>query len=153
MKNPESNSVPANVLFRADMVGVAWRCLTVLMLLLGLLAAILMIQTQFFSAAGLSSGQITVLAISFAIAMAGGLFFSEYPRGDELALARMGLATFCRTGVPLVVILLIERYSNVELLEHGILIVVLLYGVGLFSSIILSLLPLRENSNVIHVEA
>ena len=153
MGNPHSNTMPANVLYRSDMIGVIWRSVVVCVLLVLTVAMVFAVRSQFFANAGLAGGQIILLAVSFAVAMAGGLLASEYPRGDELALARMGLATFCRTGIPLVVILLIERYSDVQLLEQGIAIVVLLYGVGLFSSIVLSLLPLRASSEVIHVEA
>jgi hypothetical protein len=78
-----------------------------------------------------------LIGISFVvwIAMMAGVVCSEYPRGDQLAMARLGLATFCRTGLPLLVVLIALNYAT--RLESVALYVGILYAVGLVSSLAL----------------
>lgn len=80
------------------------------------------------------------------ISMMLGVVFSEYPRGDQLAMARVGLATFCRTGFPLLVILMAVNYAT--RLNSVAIHVGILYAVGLSLSLALevSRLGLLENS-------
>jgi len=75
------------------------------------------------------------------IAMMLGVFFSEYPRGDHAAMARLGLATFCRTGFPLLVILVAVNYAT--RLNSVAACVGILYAVGLTSSLYLEVSRLR----------
>ena len=69
------------------------------------------------------------------LAMMVGLVCGEYPRGDQLAMARVGLATFCRTGFPLLVILVAVNYAT--RLNSVALYVGVLYAAGLVSSLAL----------------
>lgn len=66
-----------------------------------------------------------------------GVVFSEYPRGSEAALARVGLATFCRTGLPLLVVLVAVNYAT--RLNSVAACVGILYAVGLSLSLALEL--------------
>ena len=66
-----------------------------------------------------------------------GVVFSEYPRGSAAALARVGLATFCRTGLPLLVVLVAVNYAT--RLNAVAVYVGILYAVGLTSSLALEL--------------
>ena len=78
-----------------------------------------------------------------------GVIFSEYPRGDQLALARVGLATFCRTGFPLLVILVAVNYAT--RLNSVAIYVGILYAVGLSLSLALEVsrlgLPLNKSTS------
>ena len=73
------------------------------------------------------------------VPMTAGLVLSEYPRGADFAAFRLGLATFCRTGLPLVVVLLVARYSVAAFTGEAMAFLVAFYAVGLTSSIGLSL--------------
>ena len=71
--------------------------------------------------------------------MVVGLVLSEYPRGVDFAVFRLGFATFCRTGLPLVVVLLVARYSVAAFGGETMAFLVVFYAVGLTASIGLSL--------------
>ncbi len=76
------------------------------------------------------------LIISFA--MVQGLVLSEYPRGNDHAFLRLGLATFCRTGLSLMAVIAIAKYSGAASKKEAIFFVAVLYAVGHFGSMILS---------------
>ncbi len=73
------------------------------------------------------------------------LIVSEYPRGEEFLLLRLAGATFCRTGMPLLVILLL-RYSKPQLVDQMVFTIVSVYAAGLVTSILLSVLKLGNPS-------
>ena len=73
-----------------------------------------------------------------------GLIASEFPRGDDYLLMRMGGATFCRTGMPLLVILLFV-YSIPELVDHVVFMIVFVYAAGFITSVLLSLFRLGKS--------
>lgn len=75
------------------------------------------------------------IAAAVWIAMVAGVVCSEYPRGDQLAMARLGLATFCRTGLPLLVVLVAVNYAT--RLNSIALYVGVLYAFGLAVSLLL----------------
>jgi len=35
--------------------------------------------------------------------------FSEFPRGSDWIMFRLGIATFCRTGLPLLIVILVDN--------------------------------------------
>lgn len=72
------------------------------------------------------------------VSMCVGLLLSEYPSGNEFAAMRLGFATFCRTGLPLLVVALVMRYSNSTFAGRAIGFLVAFYAVGLITSIGLS---------------
>ena len=74
------------------------------------------------------------------------LFMSEFPRGDEFIFLRIGGATFCRTGMPLLVILLLS-YSRPELLDQMVFLIGSVYAAGLIASILLSVFRLGNPSS------
>lgn len=81
-------------------------------------------------------------AVTFAMLL--GLVFSEIPGGDEYTFTRLGIATFCRTGLPLLVVMAVWKYSMCSLKLQPIFLVVVFYAVGHFGGMILSTLPLRS---------
>ena len=89
------------------------------------------------------------IALVVWVSMILGVIFSEYPRGDQLALARVGLATFCRTGFPLLVILVAVNYAT--RLNSVAIYVGILYAVGLSLSLALEVsrlgLPLNKSTS------
>jgi hypothetical protein len=73
-----------------------------------------------------------------------GLLASELPRGEEFIFIRMGGATFCRTGMPLLVILLL-RYSIPDLVDQVVFMIVFVYAVGFIASVLLSVFRLGRS--------
>ncbi len=78
------------------------------------------------------------------IPMILGLIASEVPRGDDFIFIRMGGATFCRTGMPLLVILLFV-YSIPELVDHVVFMIVFVYATGFITSVLLSVFRLGHS--------
>jgi len=89
------------------------------------------------------------IALIVWISMMLGVVFSEYPRGDQLAMARVGLATFCRTGFPLLVILVAVNYAT--RLNSVAIHVGILYAVGFSLSLALEVsrlgLPVNKSES------
>lgn len=81
------------------------------------------------------------VAVSFAMLL--GLVFAEIPSGAEHTFTRLGLATFCRTGLPLLVVIVIWKYSVCNSKIQPIFAAVVFYAVGHFGGMILSTLPLK----------
>jgi len=100
----------------------------------------------------LSRAEVTIpgLTAAFALgsglciwkAMVLGLFFGSYPPGDENAMIRVGLVTFCRTGIPLLVVLLGLKYATQP--DSALRYMLLMYMVGFFSSLMLEVWKLKD---------
>ncbi len=94
------------------------------------------------SAAGIEFpawGIIVTFLVAYIGAMAG-LFFAEYPAGNELAMTRIGLATFCRIGLPAVALLFITGYSGRAFATCACAFLGAFYLVGLMTGVCLSLM-------------
>ncbi len=76
-----------------------------------------------------------------------GVLASEYPPGVEFVFVRMASATFCRTGLPLVVVLLLD-YANPEWIDRQILPIVFAYAGGFIASVLLSVFRLNATSSI-----
>lgn len=85
-----------------------------------------------------------VVFLTIWIPMILGLLASELPRGDDYIFVRMGVATFCRTGMPLLVILLL-RYSIPDLVDQVVFMIVSVYAVGFIASVLLSVFRLGQS--------
>lgn len=73
-----------------------------------------------------------------------GVVASEYPKGNDYVGLRFGLATFCRTGLPLLHVLLnMFNYEN-EFKEAAIGYIAVYYLIGFPLSIVLSLAGNKE---------
>ena len=80
-------------------------------------------------------------------AMVLGLFFGSYPPGDENAMIRLGLVTFCRTGIPLLVVLVALKYATG--LDTALKYMLFMYMIGFFSSLILEVLKLKQVDSLV----
>ena len=96
---------------------------------------LLLLRHQELAFVSVSVSVLVGIALVIWFAMMLGVILSEYPRGDHAAMARLGLATFCRTGFPLLVVLVAVNYAT--RLNSVALFVAILYAVGLVSSLAL----------------
>ncbi|MEM7454443.1 MAG: hypothetical protein AAF456_08835 [Planctomycetota bacterium] len=76
------------------------------------------------------------------------LFFAEYPTGDELAMMRIGFATFCRIGLPAVALLFISSYSSRAFTVRTFAFLGAFYLVGLMAGVLLSLLRYSQTEQI-----
>lgn len=81
------------------------------------------------------------------VSMLAASVVSEYPRGDDYLMMRMGFATFCRTGLPLLVVMIVARYSDPTFASETFGFLVLFYAVGLVTNIRLSLYSIAHPAN------
>ena len=88
-------------------------------------------------------GESGLICLAITCAMLLGLVFSELPTGNEHTFTRLGLATFCRTGLPLLAVIVIWKYSLSDSRVQPILAAGVFYAVGHFRVMILSTLPLK----------
>jgi len=91
----------------------------------------------------LTIGESGLICLAVTCAMLLGLVFTELPTGDQHTFTRLGLATFCRTGLPLLAVIVIWKYSLSTSKVQPILAAGVFYAVGHFSVMILSTLPLK----------
>lgn len=108
------------------------------------LAAVLVLHLVNYYFADLSIGDYGLIWLAITFAMLLGLVFTELPTGDDHTMTRLGLATFCRTGLPLLAVIVIWKYSLSSSKLQPIVAAGVFYAVGHFSVMILSTLPLRE---------
>ncbi len=73
-----------------------------------------------------------------AIPIGVGLILAELPRGESWVLMRLGVATFCRTGLPLLIVILVEQILTGVITEHAFGFLAFFYLVGFFSSVWIS---------------
>lgn len=84
---------------------------------------------------GLSVGYMAAVGLCIWKAMMLGLFFGTYPPGNDYAMIRLGLATFCRTGIPLLVVLVGLDYATRP--DSATRFMLAIYMVGFFTSLVL----------------
>ena len=129
---------------RPGVVGLFSR-VVVLLLLEGItLGAIAWLRWMNYSLVDVPLMEIVMIFAAMTFAMSLGLVFTEVPGGIEHTFTRLGLATFCRTALPLLVVFVIWKYSVCSLKSKPIFAAVVFYAVGHFCSMILSLLPLKK---------
>ncbi len=135
VKLPEKLSARSSIVFRDGIVGLAVRGVIVTAVV-AVAAAVMMAARNWGLVLGDLSAPVMIgIAIIVWFSMMLGVVFSEYPRGDQAAMSRVGLATFCRTGFPLLVVLVAVNYAT--RLNSVALYVGVLYAVGLVSSLAL----------------
>lgn len=125
------------LLFQSGLWGLAIR-IFVVCLLLGLVL-VLLIGLRYAECLPL---QVTLkeLKIAFfvvAFSTASAQFFSEYPPGEDKALLRVAIASTLRTGLPALVVVAVALVNRSLMTIELVSMLMLFYGVGLFSSIYL----------------
>lgn len=141
MPDPDSRR---SLLQRRGVTGLIFRTIALLLLEGVALGAILCCRLQGFCLIDVPTREILMIFAAIVFAMLLGLVFSELPSGDEHTFTRLGLATFCRTGLPLLVVVVISKYSVCEESMQPIFSAVVFYAVGHFGGMILSTLPLKS---------
>jgi len=131
------SSASRSIVFRDGVAGMFVRGLIVSAVIAVTTLLLLFLRNQGLAFGNMPVALLVTVALVVWFAMMLGVFFSEYPRGDHAAMARLGLATFCRTGLPLLVVLVAVNYAT--RLNSVALSVGILYAVGLVSSLALDL--------------
>ncbi|MFK7770001.1 MAG: hypothetical protein AB8B55_22525 [Mariniblastus sp.] len=73
-----------------------------------------------------------------AVPMLVGLVLSEVPRGEELLLLRLGVATFCRTGLPLLFVIIVSQLAEVKIAKSAVGFLAVFYVIGFLASVWIS---------------
>lgn len=139
---PTSISPVPKAFGRQEIISIFMRAMLVsaLMLVAGALAVWL--SRSNIAMPGLTLGFALCSGLCIWKAMALGLFFGSYPPGDENAMIRLGLVTFCRTGIPLLVVLVGLNYATRP--DSATKYMLLMYCVGFFSSLVLEVWKLKN---------
>jgi len=139
-------TIPFSTFFgRANLVGLVLRVLLMSIVLSVCFGFSFLIRNVF--SMEVPNQFLTIALLVVLVPMVVGLVLSEYPRGDDYAMMRIGFATFCRTGLPLVVVMLIARYSDPSFAGKSMVFVLVFYAVGLIASIGLSLCRFSSSSS------
>lgn len=80
---------------------------------------------------------VAFLAMLFPIMAA--VVLSEIPRGNDWLMMRVGLATFCRTGLPLLIVIYCSEIAALNLSEPAIGFLAYFYIFGLTMSVWMSI--------------
>lgn len=134
-RDEASDSLSQSVLVRDGLKGVLVRGLVVTAALVVTVLLLLLAKDRNLLLGDLETPMVLAIGLIVCFGMFLGVVFSEYPRGSEAALARVGLATFCRTGLPLLVVLMAVNYAT--RLNSVAACVGILYAVGLILSLAL----------------
>ena len=94
----------------------------------------------------LSFSDALTVALTIGLPMVLGVLAAEYPRGDEFVFLRLAGATFCRTGLPLLAILLLS-YSDSDWVDRLVFLIVFVYAAGFVTSVLLSVFRLSRDQN------
>ena len=89
---------------------------------------------------------VLVAFLSMLFPIMAGLVVSEVPRGIDWLMARVGLATFCRTGLPLLIVMYFSENSGVILSEAAIGFLGYFYICGLLMSVWMSVIRVNDVS-------
>lgn len=80
--------------------------------------------------------------------------FSEFPRGSDWIMFRLGIATFCRTGLPLLIVILVDKLSTGEgLAEDAFGFLAFFYLIGFVASVWVSVGRLRSTESLNGVDS
>ena len=132
------------VLFGDGIAGIVARMVVVTAAMTVAFLVALMLNQQGLLLANLSVSVLLGIGSVIWLGMLLGVIFSEFPRGNEYGLARVGLATFCRTGLPLVIVLI--AVSDPTRLHSVAAFTGIMYAVGLVVSLSLEVSKLGFSS-------
>ena len=132
-----------SMLQRPGRVGLIYRAIALLLLEGLALGVVMFLQLLEACFTDVRTVKVALIFAGITLTMLLGLIFTELPSGDEHTFTRLGLATFCRTGLPLLVVIAIWKYSVWQFRTEAIFLAVVFYAVGHFGGMVLSTLPLR----------
>ncbi len=123
--------------FRPALLRSSWISVTVI----ATLSLLIVVQAAGLYFTDVSLGFLVGVAAVVWLGMVAATVVGEFPKGDEFLMARLGLATFCRTAPAMVVVLFALTYPT-RLVSAAVAIGVL-YLVGLFVSVLLDVRRFR----------
>jgi len=138
--NSTSGQGQASILLRDDLIGFVARAAAVTLMIALVVMTAFALRANGLWIASLSSNFLIVVGLVVWQTNMLGLFFSEYPKGNDHALLRLALATFCRTGLPLLVVFVGLDYASTPTAIGYIAVV---YCVGFFGSLVLEVFRLE----------
>jgi hypothetical protein len=92
----------------------------------------------------ISFRELLVVFLSVFLPMATSIVVGEMPRGNDWIMVRLALATFCRTGLPLFLVVVITLLSKKQLQPIFLGFLVLFYIFGILSVVLLSVKRLAQ---------
>lgn len=107
------------------------------LLMLSTLALAVLFKSLFL--VSISVHQVIAMFLVAGLPMLVGLILSEVPRGTDWLLFRLGIATFCRTGLPLLIVIVVIQLSKVGLADPLIGLLAFFYVVGFLASVWISI--------------
>ena len=81
---------------------------------------------------------VIVMFLIVAVPMLAGMFLFELPRGSDWLLFRLGVATFCRTGLPLLIVLSVSVFAKANLASAAYGFLAYFYLIGFLASVWIS---------------
>ena len=83
---------------------------------------------------------VLVAFLAMLFPMISAVFVSELPRGNDWLMMRVGLATFCRTGLPLLIVIYCKEIAAINMSEPAIGFLAFFYIFGLTMSVWMSII-------------
>ena len=158
-----TDSQPAPLLRRESLVGLVARVGVYCVVMVAAFAAAWLLNVVAFngSIAG-SSGATTsglpnkILAAMWLIVLIPiglSVVCSELPRGSDWVMVRLGIATFCRTGLPLLIVIFVDKLNGERLSESAFGFLAFFYLVGFITSVWVSVGRLRSAGSLNEVDS
>jgi hypothetical protein len=91
-------------------------------------------------------GELFAVFLATTLPMAASIVVSERPQGEDWIPVRLGLATFCRTGLPLFCVLVITLNSKKQLEPMWLGYMVFFYILGILAIVWISVYRLSKTS-------
>jgi hypothetical protein len=76
-----------------------------------------------------------------------GVVCSEFPRGNDMAFFRLGIATFCRTGLPLLIVLIVDRVGGAHFGREAYGFLGFFYLIGFVASVWISISQIDDTTS------
>lgn len=146
MKGHMSSEPTQSILTRDDLAGLSVRCFAfvfVMVLALGIaevanLSFDIRVEWKWLLA----------MFLIVAVPMLVGMVLSEVPRGNDWFMARLGVATFCRTGLPLLIVISVSQLNEEPIAESAIGFLAVFYVIGFLASVGISMLRFRIHGSI-----
>lgn len=136
---------PAETLGSDSNFGLFCRVVFFCLVMAGILGMIHLVKVL-FAVEGWASSEILVAFFAVILPMAVSLVLVERPRGDDWIMLRLGLATFCRTGLPIFCVAVITLLSKHRFQPAAAGFLLLFYILGILVVVWISVNRLRRNS-------
>ena len=126
-----------SLLTQETWVGVIARVITTLFLMATSLLFAIWMNTSFIHE---PPKMVMVAFLAMVFPMVAAVVVSELPRGTDWLMLRVGLATFCRTGLPLLIVIYCNEAAPNNMFESAIGFMAFFYIFGLTMSVWMSII-------------